>query len=386
MPQGRGLCYAEPMSSAYPGPGHDGPLPYDASVPRGPSPAVPGPYSSLGPRPGEHFDASSLPQGDAYNRQPAVIDEQPASEAPPRRTWLPIILFLLTCASTFFVGCMRWVPLDYITSCFPPSSPYEPPAFHFDATPLRRAIYSNWDEGLIYMGCVLGILFAHEMGHFILTLVHRVRASYPYFIPLPITPTGTIGAVIAMDSRTADRRQIFDIGLAGPIAGLIVAIPVLIYGTAILDFEKPASGGLTVGNPLLVELMLDYWQPKGYDPDAGVAMSQANAFYMAGWVGLLVTGLNMMPVSQLDGGHVTYALLGRRAHLVARLFILTVFAYMVLALNFMWILMVLLVLFIGTDHPPTRDDRVPLGLFRTILGWLSLLIPVLCFAPRAILM
>ena len=375
------------MSSTYTGPGDDGPLKPDHPDRSGPSSAVPFPLPGLDRRPGEAFDAASLPTGEAYVRQPA--DRAPAAqeiqEVRQRRFWLPIILFVLTCGSTFFVGSMRWAPTEYMRMTLHQSA-YEPASFSVDMTPIRREFYSHWQDGLVYMLCVIGILLMHEMGHFVMTLVYRVRASYPYFVPLPISPIGTIGAVIAMDGRKANRKEIFDIGLAGPLAGLVVAIPVLLYGTSLLDFERPAAGGLTVGNPLIVELMLSYWQNLGYDPETGVAMSQANPYFMAGWVGLLVTGLNMMPVSQLDGGHVTYALLGRKAYWVARLFILTAFAYMVISGNWSWILMVGLVLLMGIYHPPTSDDSVRLGPVRTIIGWLSLLIPVFCFAPRAILM
>jgi membrane-associated protease RseP (regulator of RpoE activity) len=110
---------------------------------------------------------------------------------------------------------------------------------------------------------------------------------------------------------------------------------------------------------------------------------------MAGWVGMLITGLNMLPVSQLDGGHITYALFRRGAHWLARAFMLAVFGFMVVVATVyhsfpQWLPMALLVMLIGTDHPPTRDDAMPLGWFRTALGCLSLLIPVLCFAPNLV--
>jgi membrane-associated protease RseP (regulator of RpoE activity) len=121
----------------------------------------------------------------------------------------------------------------------------------------------------------------------------------------------------------------------------------------------------------------------------GIGVNQLNPYFMAGWVGLLVTGLNMMPVSQLDGGHVIYALFGRGAHWLARMFMLGVFIYMGVMLFLYkapptWLLMAILVLLMGTDHPPTRDDSVPLGRFRIALGVLSLLIPVFCFAPNLV--
>jgi membrane-associated protease RseP (regulator of RpoE activity) len=114
--------------------------------------------------------------------------------------------------------------------------------------------------------------------------------------------------------------------------------------------------------------------------------SQLNPYFMAGWVGFLITGLNMLPVSQLDGGHVIYTLFGKRAHWIARGFMLLAIGFIIYNQAWMWSLMVVLVLLIGTDHPPTRDDTVRLGWFRTVLGCLSLSIPLLCFAPNVIKM
>jgi len=246
----------------------------------------------------------------------------------------------------------------------------------------------HWRDGLVYMGCVLSILLCHEMGHFVMTVIYGVRASWPYFIPFPFSQLGTMGAVIRMDGSRADRKQIFDIGLAGPLAGLVLAIPIVWIGASRLDISAPAEG-LQFGLPLAVQYMLKQLHPETFRPDMGIAISQLNPFFMAGWVGLLVTGLNMLPVSQLDGGHVTYALLGRKAHWIARLFMLVVFGYMAIAYFMfqrppMWIVMALLVMLMGTDHPPTRDDTVPLGWFRIALGYASLLIPVFCFAPNLI--
>jgi membrane-associated protease RseP (regulator of RpoE activity) len=197
-----------------------------------------------------------------------------------------------------------------------------------------------------------------------------------------------MGAVIVMDGSQADRRQIFDIGLAGPLAGLVVAIPIVYIGAMQLDFAGKAAVH-EFGLPLAVRWLIQWLHPAAAKDLYYIGVNQLNPYFMAGWVGLLVTGLNMLPVSQLDGGHVTYALLGRKAHWLARLFMLAVFGFM--AWNFlflnrppMWIVMALLVLLMGTDHPPTRDDSVPLGWFRTGLGYLSLLIPVFCFAPNLV--
>ncbi len=320
--------------------------------------------------------------------QSEMVQAELADTKPPprqrRRVLVPIILFLLTCASTFLAGATGWVPDEYIF--FGNWWDSTSPDFQLRT---RLKILENWRDGLIYMGCVLAILLTHEMGHFIMTVVYRVRATLPLFIPLPFfTPIGTMGAVIAMEGSKADRKQIFDIGLAGPLAGLVVAAPIIWIGTAQLDLATPGAG-IQFGLPLVVQWLVEYFHPANYKPNMGVAISQLNPYFMAGWVGLLVTGLNMLPVSQLDGGHVTYALLGKKAHWLARLFMLSIFVYMgtmfwLYRTPPMWILMALLVLLMGVDHPKTRDDTVPLGWFRIALGALSLLIPVFCFAPNLI--
>jgi len=326
--------------------------------------------------------------------QAEFVDPPPPPPPRRRRIVLPLVLFLLTCASTFFAGATGWMPMErmvdgvrhYFDANGVPHIPVAPdPYFEL---PVRRAILDHWQDGLIYMGCMLAILLTHEMGHFVMTVVYRVRASLPLFIPLPISPIGTMGAVIAMDGSKADRRQIFDIGLAGPLAGLAVAIPIIWIGTARLDLSI-APAGDRFGLPLVVQYLIQHLHPAAYQPNMAIAISQLNPYFMAGWVGLLVTGLNMMPVSQLDGGHVTYALFGRAAHWMARAFMLAVFLYMAAMLFLFnafptWLLMAVLVLVLGTDHPPTRDDSVRLGWPRTILGLLSLLIPVFCFAPNLI--
>jgi membrane-associated protease RseP (regulator of RpoE activity) len=225
------------------------------------------------------------------------------------------------------------------------------------------------------------------MGHFVMTIVYRVRASLPFFLPLPVSPIGTLGAVIAMDGSQANRRQLFDIGLAGPLAGLIVAIPIIWVGTVQLDLKSPLPSDAALELPLAMQLLVDRVHPGEYQASTGVPFTALNPYFMAGWVGLLVTALNMMPVSQLDGGHVMYTLFGRAAHWAARWFMLGVFVYLtVMKINFdvepTWILMALLVLVLGTDHPPTADDRMPLGWGRTLLGAASLLIPIFCFTPH----
>lgn len=289
----------------------------------------------------------------------------------PRKKLLPAALFLATLISTFWVGVTDWSPLNPVLEA----------AGTLSLMNVRKLILANWDQGLMYMSSVVLILFLHEMGHFIMTLVYRVPASLPFFLPFPVNPIGTLGAVIGMQGNSADRKEIFDIGIAGPLAGLVAAIPIAYLGVSQLDLTTQPLGGIGFRLPLLMQWFAQWTHVPGYQPGIVVWMSQLNALFVAGWVGLLITGLNMMPVGQLDGGHVTYCLFGRAAHTIAQVTIVGGIAFMVYHQNFMLGIMVVLLLLMGTNHPPTRDDRVPIGPVRFGLGLVSLVIPVLCFPP-----
>ncbi|MFW6169028.1 MAG: site-2 protease family protein [Planctomycetota bacterium] len=284
-----------------------------------------------------------------------------------RRRRLPLMLFIATCLSTFWVGANHWLP------------------WPVDGE-LRRMLLAHWQDGLTYMGCVLAILFAHEMGHFLATVRYGIPASFPYFIPFPISPIGTMGAVIGMDGLKADRKELFDIGLAGPLSGLVVALPIMCIGVSKLDFQQFEHGPFALDFPLLIRAAVYLIQPAGYTSESAVWYSHLNPYFMAGWVGLLITGLNMMPVSQLDGGHVIYTLFGRKAHWIARTFVVTAILMVVVSGRWEWSAMILIVLLIGPDHPPTRNDNMPLGRVRTILGISAILIPVFCFPLRLIIL
>jgi Zn-dependent protease len=298
-----------------------------------------------------------------------------------RRIALPVILFLATCASTLLVGAnvnLAFLEID--------------PAQARDLGLGERAELEKittvlamfrWTDGLTYMAAVMSILLAHEMGHFLTALRYRVPASLPYFIPMPLPPTGTMGAVIAMFSHQANRKQMFDIGLAGPLCGLVLAIPIGWYGikTAEIMDRVPEDGWNELGDPLLFKMFIHYLHP-------GVSTSRvvANPLYSAAWLGMLVTGINMIPVSQLDGGHVVYALFGRRVHwLIARVAVLGAATYMAATDSYQFALMLILVVVVlGVDHPPTSNDTVPLGWGRRIVGFLSLSIVVFCLVPTPI--
>jgi membrane-associated protease RseP (regulator of RpoE activity) len=302
---------------------------------------------------------------------PPLRMENLVTERRPRVV-LPVVLFFATCLSTFFVGALHWEPQQIFM-------------IGGDAGILvRQMILRRAGEGTTYMVCVIAILFAHEMGHYIATRIYGVPASLPFFIPFPIAPIGTMGAVIAMKGYKANRREIFDIGLAGPLAGLVFAIPIIWWGIAKLDPSQAEVGLYRYDLPLLARWLYAFLHP-GAAPLRELHANQANAMFMAGWVGLLITGLNMLPVSQLDGGHVTYTLFGKYSRWIARAFMVTAIVYMIRERTLIWVVMIFLVFLIGIHHPKTANDHIPLGWSRTILGLLSLLIPILCFPPRGLM-
>lgn len=242
-------------------------------------------------------------------------------------------------------------------------------------------------DGLIFSSCLLGTLLAHEMGHFLLALRHRVPATLPFFIPLPIGSFGTMGAVIFQDGSRADRRQLFDIAVAGPLAGLVIALPVTWYGVtqSTVAAFVPAPNEVTYGNPLLLEwIVAAVHRPLG--PGEDIAL---NAPIFAGWVGIFVTALNLLPVGQFDGGHILYTLIGRKAHWVAYAVLTGAVAWLTYTVVIehrppSYILMIILLFVVGPKHPPTADDSVPLGPLRTVLGWLTLAFFVAGFTPTPI--
>jgi len=309
---------------------------------------------------------SSAPSGDSPADAETTADDSDYADPSTRRRLVPLLLFLATCLSTFWVAAAEFRPMAALQNM---QSGF-------------AQVATNWQQGVTYMAAVLAILLTHEMGHFLFTLRFKISASYPIFIPVPFNPIGTMGAVIGMDGSKANRRQLYDLALAGPVAGLIVAIPVLAMGVKQLDLTIPARG-MQFYNPLMVEWLFQYLRPGEPMPEA-IAVSQLNPLFMAGWVGLLVTGLNMLPISQLDGGHVAYAVFGRRAHTIARIFLICAIAFIIIERIHIWMLMLVLVIIMGVDHPPTSDDSVELNEARWRLGVLALAIPIICFPYRGI--
>ena len=275
-----------------------------------------------------------------------------------QRVRLQVLLYALTALTTFAAGAVGWQPL----------------LLGVDDADIASAVQEHWGRGLIYAAAVMAVLTAHEAGHFIAAKLHGIPATLPFFIPMPILLTGTLGAVIGMEGSRADRRQLFDIAVAGPLAGLVVAIPLMTLGLMM--------GTVGEANPFALA-PLAAWLQSLVRPDVPTGMTVApNPLFMAGWVGLLVTGLNMIPVSQLDGGHICYAVFGRKGNWVARSVLLASILTVIISGQTNWVALVVIVTFLGVDHPPIREERQPLNAFRTALGIACFLIPIVTFMPE----
>jgi len=243
--------------------------------------------------------------------------------------------------------------------------------------------------GPLYAVGLMAILLAHEMGHYLMSLRWRVRASLPYFLPFPNvpglfqSPIGTFGAVITMKSRMPNRKALLDIGAAGPIAGFVVSLVLVTIGLALSTIQTlpahwppPGYVAYVFGDSLLFTALR--WLVLGPVPHGADVILHPLA--RAGWVGLFVTALNLLPLGQLDGGHIVYALDRRHYR-----FVVLATTGLLLTLVFysaVWTLFAFLALIFGRRHPPPADDYVPLDPLRRKIGYFSMVILVLCFMPN----
>lgn len=306
-----------------------------------------------------------------------------------RRLRTAFILFILTFLSTTLVGANYW-PLEILLSSFNAEARTEILADLNWYWPSDGEVLTLWDHfwmsvqrGCLYSVPLMLILFCHEMGHFLQAVRHRVPASLPYFIPLPLPPLGTMGAVIMQKRGVADRKMMFDIAVSGPIAGLLVTIPVLIYGISTSEYIPVAYGaGFEFGQPLVVRWIIEAFH--GAAP-AGMIFGW-NEFATAGWVGVFITALNLLPIGQLDGGHLMYTLVGRAAHWIAWALILIAAATMIYFGIYSYVLLLILITWMGPRHPPTADDRMALGWGRHVLGWATLAFLLIGFTFQPIIL
>lgn len=220
---------------------------------------------------------------------------------------------------------------------------------------------------------------AHELGHFFISRNYGVEVTLPLFIPFPLSPFGTLGAIIKMRGVMPNRKALFDVGIAGPLAGLMLTLPIIIIGlylsrvVVISELEEPV---IPLGSSILfslIEKIMFGNLPEGQD-----IILHPVAY--AGWVGLFVTALNLLPIGQLDGGHIIYSLVGKKSKIVYYL-TLGALGLICIFINPAWILLWCLLLLFGFKHPPTLDEITPLDKKRKFLGFFILIFFILSFTP-----
>jgi membrane-associated protease RseP (regulator of RpoE activity) len=284
-----------------------------------------------------------------------LVREIPLDEPQPRPAYgLALALFVATLGTTLLAGAL----MDG-------GNPFIHPA--------------DLVRGIPFSLTLMAILLTHEMGHYITSRHYGVRASLPYFIPAPpiLFMIGTFGAFINMRSPILRRGPLLEIGAMGPIAGFVVAVVAVIAGLLQSSVQPENSlDGMKLGSPLLLQglgvLLVDA-PAEGYD-----LVLHPVAF--AGWIGLFVTALNLLPIGQLDGGHITYALFGRRHKMIS---IIAVLGLAVLGVVGWpgWLVWGILGAMLGLRHPPVIDQSVPLNRRQRVIAWASVVIFVLTFTP-----
>ncbi len=274
----------------------------------------------------------------------------------------------------------RFTSGDRLPASPQPIAPWQQRRIRLPVLLFVATCLSTWDSGgLVFSLALMTTLFAHEMGHYLQARRYGVPASLPYFIPMPLSPIGTMGAVIVMQPGLGNRRSLFDIAVSGPLAGLAPALLFSIIGlrwsevVAVNDHQF----GMTLGEPILFKVL-------AYSTHGPLADGQEVALHplaFAGWVGIFITALNLIPIGQLDGGHILYSLLLRRAHPIAKLLLAAAMVAVLIFGYWGWTLMIFLLMLMGPAHPPTANDNMPLGTARTVLGWACLLFVPIGFTP-----
>jgi membrane-associated protease RseP (regulator of RpoE activity) len=292
---------------------------------------------------------------------------------PPRprkfqsRLWLHALLLLLTIGTTTIAGAFHYA--EFLSS--------------FSTQPLNlhwRMIF----PGFWYSGTLLGILGAHEMGHYLFCRRYNVDATLPYFIPMPplLFLTGTLGAVIKIREAFPTRKVLFDIGVGGPIAGFVLLVPALFYGMTLSTVvPAPTEGSVFfLGEPLLFKLAAH--TVVGTVADGYTINMHPMVF--AAWFGMLATALNLLPFGQLDGGHITYATLGHRWSTpisIATVAIAVGMTFISVSWLFMTVMMVVMLFTLGPRHPRVIYEHEPLGTGRILVAIFALVMFIVCFTP-----
>jgi len=308
----------------------------------------------------------AFPEQDRLS-EPVWVDLAPP---PPRhrRLWLHVLLLALTLVTTTVVGGDHWLSFESDFGAVRP--PLEWMSFILN--------------GFWYSLTILAILGAHEAGHYLACRHYGIDATLPYFLPVPFPLTGTAGAFIKIRSPIVSKRVLFDVGVAGPLAGFAVTVPALIAGV-LMSRAVPLPAdfvGLELGEPWLFRASV--WLFWGDVPDTMSLNLHPMAF--AAWFGMLATALNLIPIGQFDGGHIVYAVFGRRASWITLGAIAAAVGLSVYSTS--WIVWTAIAVFLlykfGWRHPPTWDDHVPLDPARRWVAVVALLILLACFTAAPI--
>jgi membrane-associated protease RseP (regulator of RpoE activity) len=286
------------------------------------------------------------------------------------KVWRHVLLFVLTVITTTLMGGEHYV--SFVSD-------------FGDAGRQSFGLAGFLLSGLWYSGTVLAILGLHELGHYVACRYYDVDASLPFFLPLPPPfPSGTLGAFIRIREPIPSKKMLFDIGIAGPIAGFLVTVPALFIGLAMSNVVKipPDFVGFWLGEPLLFKAataMIFGTPPEGYSINL-------HPMAFGAWFGLIATALNLIPIGQLDGGHISYAVLGRRSSQVTLAMVLVAIGLAWFSTS--WIvwttLMIGMLVMFGRHHPRTFDEDQPLDRTRMLLALAALVMLVLCFTPAPI--
>ncbi len=272
-------------------------------------------------------------------------------EPPKIKIVAPAILFFVTFIAVLFAGSLQYGV-----------NPFSHP----------DQVY----RGLPFALVLMGILLSHEMGHFLMSKHHHVAATLPYFIPAP-NILGTFGAFIRMKSPIPDRNALVDIGAAGPLAGFVVALPALIIGMRMSSVSAvTAAGSFRLGDSLLVKLVSLLVRP---DVTAGRQLVLSPIAF-AGWIGMFVTAMNLIPIGQLDGGHIAYALFGKWYNAIARLALVALVVMGIWGWE-VWLFWALIILILGVRHPSPMDPYQPLDRKRRSIALIAMVILIITFIP-----
>ena len=301
-----------------------------------------------------------------------AIEAMPVVFNPSPSNWrVNLLLLLATILTTMFMGAL------YEGAFFPGDAEIT------SASQLFQGIAQNWTD--IFLGwpfclSIMTILGVHELGHYFAARYHNVPVTLPYFIPMPFSIIGTMGAFIRLKAPVKNKRVLLDVGAAGPLAGFIVAVPIFLFGLYTSELGALPDYAFQYEGNSLMYILAKFIVFQRYLPADGMDV-YLNQVAWAAWVGLLVTGLNLIPVGQLDGGHVSYALFGEKARRFFWPVIAGLVLLVVLGNTFMWIVWIMLLLAFGRMYAEPLDDVTPLDTKRKVIAILTLAIFVLVFVP-----